>query len=359
MSVLLPVAAIPLMLLIGALFQAIGSAVDRRRYPPPGRLVPVKGGRLHVYSQGEGGPTIVLESGIAASSLSWRALQAELGQFTRVISYDRAGFGWSDAARTPRTIDNLVSELEEMIDSLQITGSLILVAHSFGSLIARTYCYRNPDRVIGLLLLDPIDCDQWRTPLPEGKERLAIGARLSRRGAWLARVGVVRFSLMLLSAGARTLPKRIARIASGSGESIISRITAEVSKMPRELWPAVRTHWSRPQSFETLAQYLSQLTACVNEIAYASLGHLSLTVISAEHATESELREHRKLVSLSSIGEHVVAEKSGHWIQLDRPDLVVSLVQRSYRVSREAPAESLARDGAEQAYCGSNTFHAH
>jgi hypothetical protein len=89
------------------------------------------------------------------------------------------------------------------------------------------------------------------------------------------------------------------------------------------------------------------------------LGHLSLTVISAEHATESELREHRKLVSLSSIGEHVVAEKSGHWIQLDRPDLVVSLVQRSYRVSREAPAESLAIDGAEQAYCGSNTFHAH
>jgi pimeloyl-ACP methyl ester carboxylesterase len=216
-------------------------------------------------------------------------------------------------------------------------------------LISRTYCYRNPDRVVGLLLLDPIDCDQWRTPLPEVRERLAIGAKLSRRGAWLARVGVVRLSLMLLSAGARTLPKRIARMASGSGESIISRITAEVSKMPRELWPAVRMHWSHPQSFETLAQYLSQLTDCVNEIAYASMGHLALTVISAEHATEAELREHRKLASLSSIGEHIIAEKSGHWIQLDRPDLVVSLVQRSYRVSREHPAEIPAREGAEQA----------
>ena len=337
------------MLLIGALFQAIGSAIDRRRYPPPGRLVPVRGARLHVYSQGEGEPTIILESGIAASSLSWRALQSELGQFTRVVSYDRAGFGWSDAARTPRTIDNLVSELEEMIDSLQIAGSLILVAHSFGSLIARTYCYRNPDRVVGLLLLDPIDCDQWRTPLPEDKERLAIGARLSRRGAWLARVGVVRFSLMLLSAGARTLPKRIARMTSGRGDSIISRITAEVSKMPRELWPAVRVHWSRPQSFEILAQYLSQLTECVNEIAYASLGDLSLTVISAEHATEAELREHRKLVSLSSIGKHVIAEKSGHWIQFDRPDLVVSLVQRFLARVSGSTVEILAREGTEQA----------
>ncbi|WP_169747248.1 alpha/beta fold hydrolase [Edaphobacter aggregans] len=344
MSVLLWVVAVPLVvLLIGALFQAIGSAIDRRRYPPPGRLVPVTGAHLHAYSQGEGEPTIILESGIAASSLNWRAVQSELAQLTRVISYDRAGFGWSEAARTPRTIDNLVSELEKMIDALQIAGPLILVAHSFGSLIALAYCYRNPDRVVGLLLLDPIDCEHWRTLLPEGKERLAIGARLSRRGAWLARVGVVRFSLMLLSAGARTLPKWIARMAGGSGESIISRITAEISKMPSELLPTVRMHWSRPQSFETLAHYLSGLTLCMNEVTYASLGHLSLIVISAENATESELREHRKLVSLSRIGEHVIAERSGHWIQLDRPDLVVSSLQRSYGVSRNPSVPLLRR----------------
>jgi pimeloyl-ACP methyl ester carboxylesterase len=336
-SLLLWVVVVPLtMLLLGALFQTIGSAIDRLRYPAPGRLVPMQGSRLHAYSEGEGEPTIILESGIAASSLNWRAVQAELAQFTRVISYDRAGFGWSEAAHTPRTVNNLVSELEKMLDSFEISGPLILVAHSFGSLIARTYCYRNPDRVVGLLLLDPIDCEHWRTLPPEGKERLAIGARLSRRGAWLARVGVVRFSLMLLSAGARTLPKWIARMVSSSGESVISRITAEVSKMPSELLPAVRTHWSRPQSFETLAQYLSRLTRCVDEIPYASLGNLSLIVISAENATESEVREHRKLASLSSIGERVIAKGSGHWIHLDRPDLVVNLLQRCCVVSRNS-----------------------
>ena len=342
MSVLLGLTALLLVvLLIGVLFQAIGSAIDRRRYPPPGRLVPVKGGHLHANSEGEGKPTIILESGIAASSLSWRALQSDLARFTRVISYDRAGFGWSEAARTPRTIENLVSELEKMIDALQIAGPLILVAHSFGSLIARRYCYRNLDRVVGLLLLDPIDCEHWRMLPPRGKKQLALGAKLSRRGAWLARVGVVRLSLMLLSAGARTVPKWITRMASGSGQSVISRVTAEVSKMPSELLPAVRTHWSRPQSFETLAQYLSLLTWCVNEIPYASLGHLSLIVISAENATESEVREHRKLASLSSIGEHVIAKKSGHWIQLDRPDLIVSLLQRSYGVFRKPSVSSL------------------
>jgi pimeloyl-ACP methyl ester carboxylesterase len=331
-------------LLAGALFQSVESAIDRRHYPPPGKLVPVKGARLHAYSQGEGDPAIILESGIAASSLNWRALQSELAQFARVISYDRAGFGWSEAARTPRTIDNLVSELEHMIDSLQIAGPIILVAHSFGSLIVREYCYRNPDRVIGLVLLDPIDCDHWRTLLPEGKERLATGARLSRRGAWLARFGVVRLSLILLSAGARTLPKRIARMASGSGESVISRVTAEVAKMPRELWPAVRAHWSRPQSFQTMAHYLSQLTHCVNEVAYSSLDHLPVIVISAENASESEIAEHRKLASLSSRGEHLIAEKSGHWVQLDRPDLVVSSVQRCYSVFRQSAGCRPLRD---------------
>ncbi|WP_263418190.1 alpha/beta fold hydrolase [Terriglobus albidus] len=336
MSILLWAVTVPLaILLIGALFQAIGSAIDRRRYPAPGSLVPIQNSRLHAYAEGQGEPTIILESGIAASSLNWRTVQSELAQFARVISYDRAGFGWSEAAHTPRTIDNLASELEKMLDGLGICGPLILVAHSFGSLIARDYCYRNPNRVVGLLLLDPIDCEHWRTLLPEGREGLALGARLARRGAWLARVGVVRFSLLLLSAGAKTLPKWIARMASGTGgEGVLARVTGEVSKMPRELLPAVRAHWSRPQSFETLAQYLSQLTRCVSEIAYTSLGHLSLTVISAESATESEVREHHKLASLSSKGEHIIAERSGHWIQLDRPDLIVSSLQRFYGVSR-------------------------
>jgi hypothetical protein len=135
----------------------------------------------------------------------------------------------------------------------------------------------------------------------------------------------------------------IARIASGGGETVISRVTAEVGKMPSELWPAVRAHWSRPQSFETLAQYLSQLTTCVSEVPSASLGNLSMVVITAENATESEVREHRKLGSLSSKGEHIIAERSGHWIQLDRPDLVISSLRRFYSVPRNTSVPLLER----------------
>jgi pimeloyl-ACP methyl ester carboxylesterase len=315
----------------GALFQIIGAAFDRRRIPPLGRLVGKPGRRLHAVEQGNGEPTIILESGIATSSLNWRAVQAELAKLTRVISYDRAGFGWSDPAQTPRTVANLVSDLESLVETLPVNGPILLVAHSFGSLIAREFSYRYPGRVVALVLLDPIDCEHWRSLPEEGRGRPALGARFSRRGVWLAHLGIVRFALLLLIAGGRMLPKAIARAASGKAEDVISRVTAEVGKMPPDVWPAVRAHWSRPQSFATLAQYLSQLTSCVHEIPYRSLGDLPLIVITADSASESEFAEHRRLAALSTRGEHIVAERSSHWVHLDRPDVVIAVVERCLR----------------------------
>jgi pimeloyl-ACP methyl ester carboxylesterase len=319
----------------GALFQVIGAAVDRRRCPPLGRLVGEPGRRLHAIEQGQGEPTIILESGIATSSLNWRTLQAEMAKFTRVVSYDRAGFGWSEPAQTSRSVANLVSDLETLVAALPITGPVLLVAHSFGSLIAREFCYRHPERVVGLVLLDPIDCEHWRTLPAEGRTRLALGARFARRGVWLAHFGVVRAALMLLIAGGRLLPKAIARVASGKAEDVISRVTAEVGKMPPDVWPAVRAHWSRPQSFATLAEYLSQLTSCVNELPYRSLGDLPLVVVSAERASASEFAEHRKLVTLSMRGEHIIAERSSHWVHLDRPDVAIAAVQQCLQMAHQ------------------------
>jgi pimeloyl-ACP methyl ester carboxylesterase len=323
------------LLAAGALFQLAGTLVDRRLCPPVGRLVGEKSRRFHVVEQGAGEPTIILESGIATSSLNWRALQSELAKHTRVISYDRAGFGWSDAAQSPRTIANLVSELESVITAMGNNGPLVLVAHSFGSLVAREFCFRHPDRVVGLVLLDPIDCEHWRTLPENGQADLRLGARFARRGVWLAKIGVVRTALLLLAAGARLLPKAVARVASSRAHDVISRVTQEVGKMSPEVWPAVRAQWSRPQSFATLAEYLSQLISCASEMPYHSLGDLPLVVVSAERASASEFAEHRKLTALSSRGAHLIAEGSGHWVHLDRPDVVIGAVHKCLETGRQ------------------------
>ncbi len=89
--------------LVGAAYQRAGEANDARQLPPLGHLVEVGAGRrLHARCSGRGDPAVVLESGIAASSLSWTLVQPRVAEFTRVCSYDRAGLGWSDAAGLAR-----------------------------------------------------------------------------------------------------------------------------------------------------------------------------------------------------------------------------------------------------------------
>src|SRR3954447_17839407 len=84
---------------IGATWQAIASRRDRRRFPPPGRLVDVGGHRLHLVVAGSPteAPTVVLEAGMASMSANWAWVQRDVAERFRVVSYDRAGLGWSDA----------------------------------------------------------------------------------------------------------------------------------------------------------------------------------------------------------------------------------------------------------------------
>lgn len=92
-----------LLALVGLAYQTIASALDARRFPPPGNLVDVGGYRLHINSSGEGSPTVILDAGLSDCSLNWCLVQPEVAKFTRVCSYGRAGVGWSDAGPMPRS----------------------------------------------------------------------------------------------------------------------------------------------------------------------------------------------------------------------------------------------------------------
>src|SRR5437870_6862433 len=99
----------------GAVYQLIGSTLEARQYPPPGKLVDVGGYRLHLNCTGEGSPTIVMEAGGAAWSIGWSRVQPAIAQLTRACSYDRAGYGWSDPSPTPRTSKQIVSDLHSLL----------------------------------------------------------------------------------------------------------------------------------------------------------------------------------------------------------------------------------------------------
>ena len=335
LAILLLVIAIGAALIIaGAIYQALGTVADRRRYPPPGRMIDIGGCRLHLIERGVG-PPVIFEAGISATCLNWTRVRGDVEGFARAYTYDRAWLGWSDPAGSARTTSTIVDELHALLAAAGISPPYILAGHSFGGMLVRAYAAKYPDRVAGMVLVDPLSPTEWLSISPAHDRMLRMGVKLSRRGAALARIGVVRASLALLMAGGRRLPQWIAKLSSGRGESTISRLVGEVGKMPRETWPMVRAHWCQVKSFQGMAAYLESLPTSAREAE--TLGEpaaIPITILSAANATPQQLSERYALARRSPHGKHIIAAKSGHWIQLDEPELVVEAVRAMVEVIR-------------------------
>lgn len=309
----------------GLFYQAWGARQDTRRFPPPGRIVH----GFHLQQTGSGHPPVFLEAGIAASSVSWRLVQEPLSFHATVTSYDRAGFAWSAARPEPRTIPQLVAELNEVLDASGTTGPFVLAGHSFGGLLLRHFAAAHPEKVRALVLVDPLEPFEWCPLSAVQAHRLGKGVMLSRRGALLARLGVVRFALSLLLSGARSIPQLMAKASSGKGSTVTDRLVGELRKLPADLWPIMGAHWCQPRCFRTLAEYLQRLPdACALQPDPAALRDLPLTVISAGKTDPAVQDAHRRTAALSARGRHVVAEGCGHWVQLDDPEIVISEIRR-------------------------------
>ena len=291
---------------------------------PTGRLVDIGGRRLHVNVTGSGTPAVVFEAGAAATSLSWPLVAPKIAKFTTVVTYDRDGLGWSERASGRYTALDSAEDLAALLEKIPVEGPVILVGHSFGGLIARVFEQRNPGRVAGLVLVDPVVRAGWREMNPT----LARGVMLSRRGALLARLGVVRVALGLLMSGSRAIPKLVGRVSAGNGAGVMERLTGEGRKIPRELWPAIAYRWSQSKSFQTMADTLESLPVSVTQVDESrTLGDLPVVVLSAASASAKDLAEHEHDARLSTRGRHIVVPHTGHWMHLDAPDAIVAAVE--------------------------------
>jgi hypothetical protein len=151
----------------GLLYQSIASAQDASSYPAPGKLIDVGGYRLHLYCTGTGrpgSPTVILDAAFGDTSLAWSKVQPSVASFTRVCSYDRAGYGWSDTSPLPRTARRVVTELHTLLTRAGVPGPYVLVGHSYGGLFVQLYAYTYPHEVAGLVLVDSVHEDQIRYP---------------------------------------------------------------------------------------------------------------------------------------------------------------------------------------------------
>ena len=323
-----------ILLLAGYVYQVRTTRADFEQFPAAGQLVDVGGYSLQIVCQGEGGPTVVVDAGNGDFSLGWGLVQPEVAQFTRVCTYDRAGYGWSDPGPEPRNAQQIATELHTLLAEAGVEAPYVLVGHSLGGYTVRMYAHLYPEDVAGMVLVDAGHEDQLSRLPPEYEEvNRQQSGYMSVMGA-MSRFGVLR--LLGKSFGEQALPPHI-------------------QQLPADVQDAYVTMISHPSYFDaTLGELRALEETCDQVGGLGDLGDLPLVVLTAESTLNSEalgaiglppdfpveqiqstwIELQEELASLSTNSTHLIAEGSGHAIHLDRPDLVVEAIEQVVSVSR-------------------------
>lgn len=183
------IAVITFLLLLGATYQGVATALERRQFPHPGNLVDIGDRQLHINCTGSGTPLVVLEAPAAGLSATWGWVHAPVAEVTRVCSYDRAGLGWSEMGNPQFSAAEVPDHLHALLERAGEAGPVVIVGHGLGAAFASLYAARFPSEVAGLVLIDP--------PVDPEADGIDRRAGLVRASPWLARAGILRVTRML------------------------------------------------------------------------------------------------------------------------------------------------------------------
>lgn len=306
--------AVPVIVLL--LSGARAKARLRRQYPPIGQLVDIDGYRLHMHVEGKGSLTVVLDSGAGGIGLGWELVRPAIAKVTRVVAYDRAGLGWSDPSPRPRDAVTMAEELHALMHHGNIPGPYILVGHSLGGPIARQFAARYPNEVAGLVMVDSAHEQQVK----RFPERL-VKTMQSMMGMFsvmrlLSRIGVFSLNPKMVPLGDRgRLPARVAdtaRAVIASSDNHLKATIAETKNVNAAQTQPVKTLGDLPL---TVISH-GQLDAVPPGIGPEIRGEYE--------RTWQELQV--EITSLSSRGRRLVAERSGHNILFDQPEMIIQSV---------------------------------
>ena len=301
-----------LLALLGVL-AALGTTYEQwsrwhagRTHLPPGRLIDVGGHSLHLECSGTGTPTVILEAGAdLGGGQSWFAIRPELAEMTRVCTYDRAGYAWSDPGPEPRDALTIAAELHRLLERGSEASPFVLVGHSLGGAFVRVFADRYPDEVAGLVFVD--------SSHPEEEERRPPELSMDRL--------VVRVSEWAF------------RIAAETG---VLRLVISLD-LPRS-FPETFAAFS-PQGVATLVSEFEAVGSTLAEDQEAGLSEdLPLVVLTGGQALaglRDELRERmesvrlamqRELAAFTGNSDHRILPDAGHFIQHDDPEAVIRAV---------------------------------
>jgi pimeloyl-ACP methyl ester carboxylesterase len=305
-----------LLALGGAIYQSIAMRMDARRSPEPGTLVDIGGYNLEIYCTGGGSPTVILESGLGDLLPEWERVQTGITKFSRVCSYDRAGYGGSDAGPMPRTSALIATELHTLLQKAGEKPPFVLVGHSFGGYNTRVFNGDYPKEVAGLVLVDSPQEDEYEKFPPAWQSFSAALSQHYNKQATVAPffVGLGIARLMLQAQG-------------GLGRDGYLILQAKYLKARASELGSIRTSAEQARAAGGLADKPLIVLAAGTTLGAAPIDGLTQDgVVAFQRMWIEDLQP--RLARLSTRGKLVVLPNSGHNIPAERPDAVVEAVRQ-------------------------------
>jgi pimeloyl-ACP methyl ester carboxylesterase len=303
----------------------------RAQYPAPGELVDVNGTRMHIRCEGTGSPTVVMEAGSGDCSLSWALVQQNVSAFTRVCTYDRQGYAWSDPVSGPLTASNVTGRLHTLLSRANVSPPYVLAGHSLGGVYVRYYTHRYPDEVAGMVLVDP--GSEW--------QMIRTGVNFTREQ---------KAAISLKTSLLRGMGKEAANGTFVKNLSLLQNYCNP--KLPAYEYHAFQALWATNPSFWDACAVEGEsgfsIWEEVSRENITSLGTIPLIVISSGldmgFSTDPDENKYantvfrtlqKEMASESLQGKYLIATNSSHYIQIDEPDLVTGAIRSVVNATRQ------------------------
>ena len=283
------------------------SALANAKSAPPGKLIGVNGHKLHINCTGSGPPTVVFESAIGGWSVDWERVQPLVATNTRVCSYDRAGYGWSEPREESAISSQLIAnELHQLLMNAKEKGPYLIVAHSLGGLHLQAFVHTYPKEVVGAVLVDSSHEDQftWEAPTYWNTPKPAVVPTEPEFDLDLIKWTPATRKLIDQSRQDPQWQATTNKESQGIRDSVLQ--LREFDRLPN-IPLIVLTHGAEKK----LEDYWSPRDLLWNQLQ-------------------------RDLSTLSPRSEHIHVPGAMHYIQLDNPDIVATSINRIVAIARKS-----------------------
>jgi pimeloyl-ACP methyl ester carboxylesterase len=294
-------------------------------------MVVVNGTKMRLDCRGSGGPTVLLEAGAQSSSRVWVKIQDDVAQFTRVCSYDRAGYGWSDPVLEAMLPQQVADMLHALLDEAGEQPPYLMVGHSFGGVYVRTFAAQYPHEVVGMVLVDSSHESQIQDAPPAMAQspeytRLQEAQAASLRVLQIAEpIGLLR-AFRMFDASVSTFPEQ----EKGLALAEMYR-TGYIGANRRES-EMMNAYSGQPEPLGDIPLVVLSLQTDAQEMyeQYQPIFPETVTMEMAQQLADNYNANQDELAGLSPQGNRIIVEDCGHFIQLEKPGSVIDAIRQVF-----------------------------